>query len=78
VLAEHMHHCVAKRASPGAALAAECECDCRALGRMLDRPGQPVDDVVDPFPAAARQDVLDVFAHERPVAGLRLDAPAAP
>src|SRR6266404_3683332 len=78
VLSEYMRHGVAKCASSRSALTAECQGHPGPLGGMLDGPGQPVENVVDPLPNTAGEDFFDVAPHQRPAAWFRFDAPSAP
>src|SRR5215203_1586802 len=55
--------------------------DKRGLGplrRVLKGPGDPIQDVLGRFLVASRQNLNDVPPHQRPAAGLGLDAPTAP
>src|SRR5215212_8174804 len=69
---------IPERAFAGALGAFENEGGLCPFGRVLKSPRGPADDIVGSRRVAARENFLDMAPHERPIAGLWLDTPAAP
>jgi len=46
--------------------------------RVLNSPRNPTDDVLSEFLVAASENNFDVFSDQRPIPGLRFNAPALP
>src|SRR5215217_3121917 len=78
VLAEDPGQRVSERALTRALLAPKHQRRLRTIGRVLEGPRDPVDDVGRRCSVARGKHLLDVPSHERPVAGLGLDAPPFP
>src|SRR5258707_6973968 len=78
VLAENLAQHLAQRAPAGAAVAHEHDRDLGLFVWMLYSPSHPVDGIGVDVVVTRGQDLVDVFAHESPLAAPRRDAPAAP